>query len=107
MKHLFDIRAVLMARHAQHVVLIHFPIALFLTGVLVDLLFRLTPDPRLAAAADVNFAVAAISVYPAFLTGILAWRYVLDGQRLHGVLLYHLSAASATALLITGAWWLR
>ena len=32
----FDWRSVLLARHAQHVVLIHFPIALFITGVLFD-----------------------------------------------------------------------
>ena len=34
----FDWRSVLLARHAQHVVLIHFPIALFITGVLFDFL---------------------------------------------------------------------
>lgn len=33
----FDLRTVLLARHAQHVVLIHFPIALYLAGVLLDL----------------------------------------------------------------------
>ena len=32
----FDIRAALLAKHAQHVVLIHFPIALFLAGVALD-----------------------------------------------------------------------
>ena len=31
----WDIRAALLAKHAQHVVLIHFPIALCLTGVLL------------------------------------------------------------------------
>ena len=31
--HPFDIKAALLARHAQHVVLIHFPIALFIAGV--------------------------------------------------------------------------
>ena len=29
----FDIKQALLAKHAQHVVLIHFPIALFLAGV--------------------------------------------------------------------------
>ena len=33
MANLFDLRTVLLAKHAQHVVLIHFPIALFITGV--------------------------------------------------------------------------
>jgi hypothetical protein len=31
--HPFDIKAAPLARHAQHVVLIHFPIALFIAGV--------------------------------------------------------------------------
>ncbi len=31
-----DIRSAILAKHAQHVVLIHFPIALFLTGVACD-----------------------------------------------------------------------
>ena len=29
----FDLKAALLARHAQHVVLIHFPIALFIASV--------------------------------------------------------------------------
>ena len=33
----FDWRTVALARHAQHVVLIHFPIALYLSGVVLDL----------------------------------------------------------------------
>ena len=32
----FDIRTVLLASHAQHVVLIHFPIALFIMAVAFD-----------------------------------------------------------------------
>jgi uncharacterized membrane protein len=32
----FDIRTVLLARHAQHVVLIHFPIAVFIVAVAFD-----------------------------------------------------------------------
>jgi len=30
--HPFDIKAALLSKHAQHVVLIHFPIALFIAG---------------------------------------------------------------------------
>lgn len=32
----FDIRTVVLAKHAQHVVLIHFPIALFFAAVTFD-----------------------------------------------------------------------
>ena len=37
----FDLKAALLARHAQHVVLIHFPIALFITSVAFDVIARL------------------------------------------------------------------
>jgi uncharacterized membrane protein len=34
--HPFDFKTVVFAKHAQHVVLIHFPIALFIAGVAFD-----------------------------------------------------------------------
>ena len=34
----FDLNTVLLAKHAQHVVLIHFPIALFIAAVAFDLI---------------------------------------------------------------------
>lgn len=103
----FDLRSVLLARHAQHVVLIHFPIALFLMGVLFDLISRVKRDDRLGAVAQVNLAAAAICIVPAYLTGLLAWHFALDGQRLHGVLLYHVALASATMVLVIATWWVR
>jgi len=47
----FDLRAILLAKHAQHVVLIHFPIALFMTGVGLDLASRGKRESQLTAAA--------------------------------------------------------
>ena len=40
----FDLRTILLAKHAQHVVLIHFPIALFMTGV-GNVIRNLPPPP--------------------------------------------------------------
>jgi uncharacterized membrane protein len=107
MAHPFDPRSVLLARHAQHVVLIHFPIALFLVAVLFDLLSRWRPSPHLATAAQVNLTAAAVCIIPAYVTGVLAWQLALEGQRIKGVLLYHLIAGSMTAVLVIAAWWLR
>jgi len=107
MTHALELRPILFARHAQHVVLIHFPIALFLVGALLDLVARLRHNVRLATAAQVNLAAAAILVVPAYLSGLLAWRFALEGQRIRGVLLYHLLLASATTLLVIATWWLR
>jgi uncharacterized membrane protein len=101
----FDLRTILLAKHAQHVVLIHFPIALFITGVGLDLLSRGKRTSQLAGAAYLNLSIAAATAIPAVLTGLLAWQFALDGKRLKGLLLLHLIAASIAALLVIASWW--
>lgn len=96
----FDPRTVLLAKHAQHVVLIHFPIALFLTGFVFDLAAGWRRGSSFGTVAHYNVILAGITVIPAVLTGLLAWRWELGGRRLHGVLLMHLSCALAAAGLI-------
>ena len=86
----FDIRAALLAKHAQHVVLIHFPIALFIAGVVFDFLAQKTKKRGLAEAAYYNLLGAAIFAVPAVATGLLAWQFQLEGQKLKGILLMHL-----------------
>jgi uncharacterized membrane protein len=86
----FDIRTALLARHAQHVVLIHFPIALFTAAVGFDYLAQLTKNRMLAAAAHFNLLVAAASTVPVVATGLIAWQWALEGQKLKGILLMHL-----------------
>jgi len=48
----FDPKAALLAKHAQHVVLIHFPIALFLTGFVFDLTARWTKNSTKKATME-------------------------------------------------------
>jgi len=105
--HPFDLKSALLAKHAQHVVLIHFPIALFLTGVGFDFAARWTKRPALAAAAYYNLIGAAVSLLPVLVTGILAWQWQLEGQKLKGVLLLHLGFGCASALLIWLVAWLH
>ena len=105
--HPFDLNAALHAKHAQHVVLIHFPIALFFIGVLFDVIAQGTKNRALAAAAYYNFVAAAFSTVPVLLTGILAWQFVLDGHKLKGILLDHLLLAWASSALIWVAAWLH
>jgi hypothetical protein len=50
----FDVKALLFAKHAQHVVLIHFPIALFVTAVGFDLLAHWAKQRPLADVAYYN-----------------------------------------------------
>src|ERR1700739_2413761 len=96
----FDLKTVLLAKHAQHVVLIHFPIALFAAGVLFDFLAQRTKRRGLAEAAYFNFLVAAISTVPVLATGILAWQFALEGQKLKGTLLEHLVLALVSTVMI-------
>ncbi len=100
----FDIRTLLLAKHAQHVVLIHFPIALFLAGVAFDFLAHWRKQRLLAAAAYCNLLVAALTTVPVLITGILAWQWQLEGQRLKGVLLMHLVLGSLSSVLIWLVW---
>jgi uncharacterized membrane protein len=71
----FDLKAVFLAKHAQHVVLIHFPIALFLAAVAFDYMAGWRKNPTLAAAAYFNLLLAAISTVPAVASGIAAWHW--------------------------------
>jgi uncharacterized membrane protein len=103
----FDPRTILLAKHAQHVVLIHFPIALFITGVALDLFSRGKPGSPLAAAAYLNLSIAAATVLPTILTGLLAWQFALDGERLKGILLIHVIAACTAASLVIASWWVH
>ena len=103
----FSLRTVFLAKHAQHVVLIHFPIALFMTGVGFDLFSQGKRGSQFASAAYLNLWLAALSVVPVAVTGLLAWQFVLEGQRLRGLLLWHLFAASTAALLVIASWWVH
>jgi uncharacterized membrane protein len=103
----FDPRNVLLARHAQHVVLVHFPIALFITGVAFDFAAQWKKSQALAEAAYYNLLFAAFSAVPVLVTGILAWQFQLEGQKLKGLLLLHLILGCLSALLIGVIWWLH
>lgn len=100
----FDIHYTLLAKHAQHVVLIHFPIALLMAGAAFDFLSEWRRRHGLAEAAYFNFLAAAIATVPTLATGILAWRFALEGQKLKGLLLEHMLLGCTVALLIWVIW---
>jgi len=103
----FDLKMALLAKHAQHVVLIHFPIGLFITAVVFDLIAQWTKRRGLAQAAYYNFLAAAISTVPVLVTGLLAWQFQLEGQRLKGILLLHLVLACISTAMIWLVWWVH
>jgi len=100
----FDINNTLLAKHAQHVVLIHFPIALLITAAAFDFVSQWTKRRGLAEAAYFNFLAAAISTIPTLATGFLAWRFALEGQKVKGILLEHIVLAWTSSLLIWVIW---
>jgi uncharacterized membrane protein len=61
--HPFDLKSALLAKHAQHVVLVHFPIALFLTGVAFDFAGRWTRRKSLEAARISIFSPLLLLCY--------------------------------------------
>jgi uncharacterized membrane protein len=103
----FDAKTVLLAKHAQHVVLIHFPIALFITAAAFDLIAHWTKRRGLIDAAYYNLLAAAISTFPALTTGILAWQFQLEGQKPKGILLLHVIFACVSSVMICFVWWVH
>jgi uncharacterized membrane protein len=96
----FDIKAALLARHAQHPVIIHFPIALFIISVAFDLLAIWRRNPAMARAAYYNLVAAALTAPVAIASGLTAWQWQLEGARLKGNLLLHLIFALAASGMI-------
>jgi len=103
----FSIREALLAKHAQHVALIHFPIAMFAAGVLFDFAAHLSKRRALAATAYYDFLVAAISTPTVIVTGLLARHYQLEGQKFKGILLQHLVLGVASSAMICLVWYVH
>ena len=103
----FDIKTMLLAKHAQHVVLIHFPIALFSAAVAFDFISQWTKSRTLAAAAYFNLLLSAVSAVPVVATGLAAWQWALEGQKAKGILLIHLVLGCISSVLIWFVFWVH
>ena len=103
----FDLKAALLAGHAQHPVIVHFPIALFIASVVFDALGLWRKRPILAAVAFYNLVGAAATIPFAIATGLGAWRWQLEGAVLKGNLRLHLICALTSASLIFILCWMR
>ena len=103
----FDIKTALLAKHAQHVMLIHFPIALFSAAVAFDFISQWTKSRTLAAAAYFNLLLSAVSAVPVVATGLAAWQWALEGQKVKGILLMHLVLGCISSVLIWFVFWIH
>jgi uncharacterized membrane protein len=103
----FDLKAVFLARHAQHVALVHFPIALIFVGALFDLLSLREQSLALLRAAYYTVIVAAISAFPTIITGVLAWQLQFEGKGPKGNLKLHMMLALCSTVVIWLVCWLH
>jgi uncharacterized membrane protein len=105
--HPFDLRQMILEKHAQHVVLIHFPIALFIAGVALDCAAQWTKRHSLGFAAYTNLLLAAVMALPAVVTGLVAWQWALEGHRVRGILRLHMVFGLASTAVICVVWWIH
>jgi uncharacterized membrane protein len=103
----FDLKTVILAKHAQHVALVHFPIALIFVSVLFDLLSLRRQSLALLRAAYYTVMVAAISTVPTIATGILAWQLQFEGKAPKGNLKLHMILALCSSAMIWVVCWLH
>ena len=103
----FDLKAALMARHAQHPVIVHFPIALYIISALFETLAVRRKQPAFATVAYFNLLIAAISIPFTIATGLAAWQFQLEGATLKGNLRLHLIFAITTATIVLFLSWKR
>lgn len=98
----------LVPKHSFHPTLVHFPIALFILGALLDLLGWRRGDAGLRRAASWNLGFGSVSTALAVPTGFVAalrLGYPLTGGP---VLIHWLTSAMATLLMAaTAVWQLR
>ena len=103
----FDVKAALLQGHAQHPVIVHFPIALFIASAVFDILAIWRKQPVFSAVAYFNLLGAALTIPLAIATGLGAWRWQLEGARLKGNLQLHLICALTTGPIIFLLCWRR
>ena len=106
----FDLHTLLLPKHAQHPVIVHFPIALFVISLFFDLIAFRRKDRALAAAGYLNLTVAAATSPVAIITGLLAWQFAYGGISLASfkdTLAQHLVLGVVSTVLIWVLWGMR
>lgn len=100
MMKIFNWKTILLAKHAQHIVLIHFPIALFFISIVFDILASMRKDKTFRIVARYNLFAAFFSSLLAIGSGVAAWQLLYDGGTPKGLILYHMTGAFTSGLLL-------
>jgi uncharacterized membrane protein len=82
-----------------HAMLVHFPIALLLSGFLADLIYLLTKKPFFKTTSLFLLMLGALGAVAAYLTGNAAGEGMDDGSSLSQAVEIHEGAAMLTMLL--------
>lgn len=95
-------------RHAQHPVLVHFPLALFVIGFLFDLFGSKKRNPAMLEAGYLNLWIATLFSPFTVVTGLLAWHFNYGGISIAALtqnlnLLVHLLMGVSSSLLMFAA----
>ena len=78
--------------HPSHPMFVHFPTALFPTGILFDILSWAANEPELVKAAFYNVAVGLAGAMVAVLTGFVDYFGMVSGSRKHRVTTWQMLA---------------
>jgi uncharacterized membrane protein len=103
----FDLKAALLAGQAQHPVIIHFPIALFIASVVFEVLAVWRKQPVFASVAYYNLLGAALTLPLAIAIGLGAWQWQFEGAAIKSNLRLHMICALSSATLIFILCWMR
>jgi uncharacterized membrane protein len=103
----FDLKTVLLVKHAQRVALVHFPIALIFVSVAFDRLSLRKQNLALLRAAYYTVIAAAIAAMPIAAAGILAWQLQYEDKAPRGNLKLHMFLALSSSALIWLVCWLH
>ncbi len=105
----FSPQALFYPKHAQHPIIVHFPIALFIFSLFLDLFGIRTGNRALNAAAYYNLVAAAVTGVLSVISGLLAWRFAFGLEPLSGdpSLLFHLVLGVTTTVLMCALWAIR
>ncbi len=96
-----------LAGHAIHPMLIVFPLGLFATAVIFDLIYLVTGNAILGEVAYWNILAGIIGGLVAAVFGFADWLHIPDGTRAKAVGLQHGAGNVVIVVLFAIAWLLR
>lgn len=93
--------------HPLHPMLIVFPVGLFVTAVILDIVWLSAGNPRFADASFIMISAGIIGAVAAAIAGYLDWRWIPANTRARVVGLYHGVGNVFVLAFFAISWYLR